>query len=208
MLPADRVLDLLTLILLRFKLLQADANLANVSWWLGDVAEFAGGFDIGLATHLCGELTDVAMEKCIGVGAAFVLTPCCLGKIKHVLPGEAKPKASTPRCSKIQCVQPQPPYASMEEQHHARIVPPRPIPSSRRPPPEFTCDLVRWVRVVRYPRSRWLRGEITEASYVQLLRLSDHNAQGASRRAGAVVIGHSGPRLPPLHQRGGVCLRL
>jgi len=65
----------------------ASAALQNVKVWHGDLADFPETFDLGLATHLCGEGTDLAQAKCIEQGAAFVLTPCCLGMIKHVLEG-------------------------------------------------------------------------------------------------------------------------
>ena len=38
-----------------------------------------------MATHLCGGATDVAQQLCVERGAAFILTPCCVGKIKHLL---------------------------------------------------------------------------------------------------------------------------
>jgi len=56
------------------------ANLVN--WVCGDVSAFDDAFDIGLATHLCGGGTDMAMAKCLLHKAAFLVTPCCLGKIK------------------------------------------------------------------------------------------------------------------------------
>jgi SAM-dependent methyltransferase len=58
---------------------------STVSWVCGDVSEFIDSFDIGMATHLCGGATDIAMDKCFRNKAAFLVTPCCLGKIKfHV----------------------------------------------------------------------------------------------------------------------------
>ncbi|CAE8626246.1 unnamed protein product [Polarella glacialis] len=66
----------------------ADAGLQNVTVWHGDAANYPESFDVGLATHLCGEGTDLAQAKCIEHRAAFVLTPCCLGNIKHVIRGD------------------------------------------------------------------------------------------------------------------------
>jgi hypothetical protein len=45
------------------------------------VGEFNQPFDVALATHLCGDATDVAMERSVRCGAAFIATPCCLGKV-------------------------------------------------------------------------------------------------------------------------------
>lgn len=38
-------------------------------------------FSIGIALHACGAATDVSMQKCVQAGAAFVLAPCCIGKV-------------------------------------------------------------------------------------------------------------------------------
>jgi len=56
---------------------------STVSWMCGDVADFDAPFDIGLATHLCGGATDLAMANCLDQKAAFLVTPCCLGKLKY-----------------------------------------------------------------------------------------------------------------------------
>ena len=65
--------------------LQAGLSENLVTWVCGDVAEYNDAFDIGLATHLCGGGTDLAMAKCLRHKAAFLVTPCCLGKLKfHV----------------------------------------------------------------------------------------------------------------------------
>jgi hypothetical protein len=58
-----------------------DAGLNNVEWVCSDVGRFTVPYDIGLATHLCGDATDVAMTACVAMGATFIATPCCLGKI-------------------------------------------------------------------------------------------------------------------------------
>lgn len=59
----------------------AEMGLENVTTFYGDVAEFDQPFNIGVALHFCGFLTDLAQHKCIEVGAAYVLCPCCYGKI-------------------------------------------------------------------------------------------------------------------------------
>lgn len=56
-----------------------------VSWQCQDVEDFNEDFDIGLATHLCGGATDIAMSKCMLAKAAFIATPCCLGAIQFAV---------------------------------------------------------------------------------------------------------------------------
>lgn len=60
----------------------------------GDVSDYKERFDIGLATHLCGEGTDLAQAKCIENNATFILTPCCVGKIRHALAGNISNNSS------------------------------------------------------------------------------------------------------------------
>ena len=45
-------------------------------------AEFDEKFDVGVSLHACGEASDVSMAHCVANGAAFVMCPCCVGKIK------------------------------------------------------------------------------------------------------------------------------
>ena len=59
----------------------AEMGLANVSTFYGDVCEFDLPFNVGVALHFCGFLTDLAQQKCVEAGAAYVLCPCCYGKI-------------------------------------------------------------------------------------------------------------------------------
>ena len=59
------------------------AKLNNITVLCGAIEEYAAPFDLGLALHACGEATDLALEKCINCKAAYVMAPCCVGKIKH-----------------------------------------------------------------------------------------------------------------------------
>ena len=63
---------------------------SGVSWLCLDVGDFTEDFDIGLATHLCGGATDVAMRGCLLKQASFIATPCCLGALKWAIPNEAE----------------------------------------------------------------------------------------------------------------------
>ncbi|ETV71929.1 hypothetical protein, variant 1 [Aphanomyces astaci] len=59
------------------------SGLTNVSVFCGKVDEYMDSFDVGIALHACGEATDMVLEKCLESNAAYVLAPCCVGKIKH-----------------------------------------------------------------------------------------------------------------------------
>lgn len=59
----------------------AQLGLSNVATHCGDVAAFSGEFSVGLALHACGAATDMALARCRESGAAFVVSPCCVGKI-------------------------------------------------------------------------------------------------------------------------------
>jgi hypothetical protein len=48
---------------------------------LGRVEDFHERFDIGIALHACGSMTDVSIAKCIASRAALVVCSCCVGKI-------------------------------------------------------------------------------------------------------------------------------
>lgn len=61
----------------------AASQLQNVTIVQGLVQDYSERFDIGIALHACGEATDLSMEMCLQQRAAFVLCPCCVGKIKH-----------------------------------------------------------------------------------------------------------------------------
>ncbi|KAJ0409928.1 hypothetical protein P43SY_005822 [Pythium insidiosum] len=60
----------------------AAAGLQNVELFCGLIDDYTKTFDVGIALHACGEATDMVMLKCLDAEAAFVLAPCCVGKIK------------------------------------------------------------------------------------------------------------------------------
>lgn len=57
------------------------AGLTNVSFFVGDVGAWNGPFNLGLGLHCCGSLTDRIQIQCLVQKAAYILVPCCLGKI-------------------------------------------------------------------------------------------------------------------------------
>lgn len=60
-----------------------EAGLTNVSFFVGDADAWEGPFDLGLGLHCCGSLTDRVQLQCLARQAAYVLAPCCLGKIAN-----------------------------------------------------------------------------------------------------------------------------
>ncbi|KAG6971020.1 hypothetical protein JG687_00002269 [Phytophthora cactorum] len=60
----------------------AAAQLTNVEIFCGFIDDYHKNFDVGIALHACGEATDMVMQKCLAERAAYVLAPCCVGKIK------------------------------------------------------------------------------------------------------------------------------
>lgn len=59
------------------------AGLRNVRALKGRIEDFDERFDLCIALHACGTATDHAQLKAFACGAAFVLVPCCTGKMKH-----------------------------------------------------------------------------------------------------------------------------
>jgi hypothetical protein len=59
----------------------AKLGLTNLVTHCGDVATFSAPFSVGLALHACGAATDMALARCRESRAAFVVSPCCVGKI-------------------------------------------------------------------------------------------------------------------------------
>lgn len=71
----------------------AAAQLTNVEIFCGFIDDYNKPFDVGIALHACGEATDMVMQKCLAERAAYVLAPCCVGKIK--LSELAYPRSAT-----------------------------------------------------------------------------------------------------------------
>lgn len=63
------------------------AGLSNVSGRQAMIERFEGRFDVALALHACGNATDYAMEQAARVRAAYVVAPCCIGKLRYSLSG-------------------------------------------------------------------------------------------------------------------------
>lgn len=65
----------------------AAADLANVSTFVGMIEGYEAPFDVALALHACGNATDAALLRAEQHRAAYVVSPCCVGKLKFSLQG-------------------------------------------------------------------------------------------------------------------------
>lgn len=64
----------------------SEIGLNNFSTMACDVAAFkaprpGGRFALGIALHACGAATDLSLAACAKVGASFIVSPCCVGKV-------------------------------------------------------------------------------------------------------------------------------
>ena len=59
----------------------SQSGLSNVRLYQCNIFAFKGHFDVGLALHACGSVTDLVMEICASRGAHMVISPCCHGSI-------------------------------------------------------------------------------------------------------------------------------
>ena len=63
------------------------AGLSNITAHVGMIETSKMPFDVGLALHACGNATDHAILRCVAERAAFVVSPCCIGKLKFSIAG-------------------------------------------------------------------------------------------------------------------------
>ncbi|XP_072857942.2 glutathione S-transferase C-terminal domain-containing protein [Pogona vitticeps] len=69
--------------LVRAKERSDELGLKNIWFIQANMDYFKGSFNIGVALHACGVATDMVIERCIKVRAAFVVSPCCYGFIQN-----------------------------------------------------------------------------------------------------------------------------
>ncbi len=60
-----------------------ESGLKNIEIFNGNIQDFHGKFDLGIALHACGEATDLVQEKCIENDAPYILCPCDIGYIQN-----------------------------------------------------------------------------------------------------------------------------
>lgn len=61
----------------------AATRLANVSCVCSLIEEYCGPVDVAFALHACGSATDLALLQAQRARAVFVVSPCCIGKLKY-----------------------------------------------------------------------------------------------------------------------------
>jgi hypothetical protein len=64
------------------------AGLHNVSTVCCMIEQYAGPLDIVLALHACGNATDFSLLQATTRAQAFIVSPCCIGKLKFSASGE------------------------------------------------------------------------------------------------------------------------
>ncbi|KAK3249235.1 hypothetical protein CYMTET_41328 [Cymbomonas tetramitiformis] len=60
----------------------AEAGLTNIKGRVAMIEDVAHPIDIVLALHACGNATDFALLQALSCGAAYLVSPCCIGKLK------------------------------------------------------------------------------------------------------------------------------
>lgn len=75
-----------------------EAGLTNVSFFVGEADAWEDPFDLGIGVHCCGCLTDRIQLQCLAREAAYILAPCCLGKIARSPGGVIYPRSAWMRC--------------------------------------------------------------------------------------------------------------
>lgn len=63
------------------------AGLTNVEVVQGMIEDYSSPFTVALALHACGNATDYVMIKARQCGAAVIVSPCCIGKLKFSVAG-------------------------------------------------------------------------------------------------------------------------
>uniref|UniRef100_A0A8D0GHD3 Glutathione S-transferase C-terminal domain-containing protein n=1 Tax=Sphenodon punctatus TaxID=8508 RepID=A0A8D0GHD3_SPHPU len=71
--------------LVRAKERSDELGLNNIWFIQANLDYFKGTFNIGVALHACVVATDMVIEHCIQVRAAFVICPCCYGFIQNTV---------------------------------------------------------------------------------------------------------------------------
>jgi hypothetical protein len=78
----------------------AAAGLSNVAVFEGMIEQYTQPFDVALALHACGNATDHVLQMAVQRGAAFVVSPCCVGEQES----KSRSGISCSSCIIIMCV--------------------------------------------------------------------------------------------------------
>ena len=136
----------------------SDAGLTNVQSQVGLVEEYTGPCDLALALHVCGSGTDAVLLQAQARNAAFVVAPCCIGKLRD---GGLKSVAGMRRAiSTFEDTHTNGDLETTEDDDSSEELVVRPgngMPAMR----------------VIHPRSRWMRGEVQRPVYMGLAAAAD-----------------------------------
>jgi len=62
-----------------------DWSVDNVVICQSNMTQLNCKFDIGLAVHACGSATDQVIQMCLEKNAAFIVSPCCYGRVSDLV---------------------------------------------------------------------------------------------------------------------------
>eukprot|EP00928_Gymnodinium_smaydae_P096749 TRINITY_DN8608_c0_g1_i5.p1 TRINITY_DN8608_c0_g1~~TRINITY_DN8608_c0_g1_i5.p1 ORF type:complete len:500 (-),score=89.38 TRINITY_DN8608_c0_g1_i5:378-1853(-) len=124
-----------------------DAGLQNVRGHVGMIETYQEPFDVAIALHACGNATDFAMLKAAEHKAAFVVSPCCVGKLKFSLKGG---NSFSPTWKDWTA------YSSNHEASQSESV-------------------AEHSMLLQHPRSLWLRNQISEDEFSKIATAADHS---------------------------------
>ena len=142
------------------------AGLTNVTAAVGLIEDYDGPCTLALALHVCGGGTDAVLLQAQARGAAFVVAPCCVGKLKD---GGMKSVAGLKNALSgvlSEQVEGRSDGVHVEEDDDTLVV----RSGDGRAP----------LRVI-HPRSRWMRGRVQRPDYLGLAAAADWSGhQGVS----------------------------
>ena len=124
-----------------------DAGLANVAARVGLIEEYEGPCDLALALHVCGSGTDAVLLQAQARRAAFVVAPCCIGKLRD---GGLKSVAGMKNAISTADGDGDGKTDDLDDELVVR-------PGGGMPP-----------LTVIHPRSRWMRGEVQRPAYMDM----------------------------------------
>lgn len=135
-----------------------DAGLTNVQSQVGLVEEYTGPCDLALALHVCGSGTDAVLLQAQARNAAFVVAPCCIGKLRD---GGLKSVAGMRRA-----------ISTFEDTHTNGDLSTEDDDDSSEELVVRPGNGMPAMRVI-HPRSRWMRGEVQRPVYMGLAAAAD-----------------------------------
>lgn len=138
------------------------SGLDNVEGHVGMIETYSGRCDCALALHACGNATDYAMLKAVTARAAYVMCPCCVGKLKFSLTGGSSFSSNRDATFGEH-------YGSCKGQPNGE----QDVQVSK----ETTPSII-------HPRSKWMSGAVDKASFAQIAKFADisHGADATGKQ--------------------------